>query len=138
ERAEEIETKQAKYLGQVGAVIQPVFAPLNFDLNASIALLTGFVAKEVVVATFGVLYSHGEEVDEESRGLRESLAASMTPLTAVAFMVFTLLYVPCLATIAVLYKETQSWKWTGFSIGLSLSLAYSLALMVTWFGGAFI
>ncbi|MBT5360184.1 MAG: hypothetical protein HOL04_00415, partial [Gammaproteobacteria bacterium] len=64
--------------------------------------------------------------------------ASMTPLTAVAFMVFTLLYVPCLATIAVLYKETQSWKWTGFSIGLSLSLAYSLALMVTWFGGAFI
>ena len=138
ERAEEIETKQAKYLGQVGAVIQPVFAPLNFDLNASIALLTGFVAKEVVVATFGVLYSHGEEVDEESRGLRESLAASMTPLTAVAFMVFPLLYVPCLATIAVLYKETQSWKWTGFSIGLSLSLAYSLALMVTWFGGAFI
>ena len=125
ERAEEIETKQAKYLGQVGAVIQPVFAPLNFDLNASIALLTGFVAKEVVVATFGVLYSHGEEVDEESRGLRESLAASMTPLTAVAFMVFTLLYVPCLATIAVLYKGTQSWKWTGFSIGLSLSLAYS-------------
>ena len=119
ERAEEIETKQAKYLGQVGAVIQPVFAPLNFDLNASIALLTGFVAKEVVVATFGVLYSHGEEVDEESRGLRESLAASMTPLTAVAFMVFTLLYVPCLATIAVLYKETQSWKWTGFSIGLA-------------------
>jgi len=117
ERAEEIETKQAKYLGQVGAVIQPVFAPLNFDLNASIALLTGFVAKEVVVATFGVLYSHGEEVDEESRGLRESLAASMTPLTAVAFMVFTLLYVPCLATIACSIRRRSHGSGLGFRLG---------------------
>jgi ferrous iron transport protein B len=136
QRIEEIETQQGKYLGQVGSVIQPLFAPLNFDLNASIALLTGFVAKEVVVATFGVLYSHGEEVDEENSGLRESLAASMSPLTAISFMVFILLYVPCLATIGVLYKETGSWKWTGFSIGLSLSLAYSLALMVNVLGGA--
>lgn len=137
ERAQEIEIQQGKYLGQVGSVIQPIFAPLGFDLNASIALLTGVVAKEVVVATFGVLYSHGDEVDEENTGLRESLAASMSPITAVAFMVFTLLYLPCLATIGVLYKETGSWKWTGFSIGLSLSMAYSLALMVNVFGGAF-
>ncbi len=138
ERAQEIEIQQGKYLGKVGSVIQPLFAPLDFDLNASIALLTGFVAKEVVVATFGVLYSHGDEVDEENTGLRESLAASMSPVTAVAFMVFTLLYVPCLATIGVLYKETQSWKWTGFSIGLGLGMAYSLALMVNVFGGAFL
>ncbi|MBT4300601.1 MAG: ferrous iron transport protein B [Gammaproteobacteria bacterium] len=138
ERAQEIEIQQGRYLGQVGSVVQPLFAPLNFDLNASIALLTGFVAKEVVVATFGVLYSHGEEVTEENRGLRESLAASMTPMTAIAFMIFTLLYVPCLATIAVLYKETQSLKWTAFSIGLSLTLAYSLALLATSVGGTFI
>jgi ferrous iron transport protein B len=138
ERAQEIEVQQGRYLGQVGSVVQPLFAPLNFDLNASIALLTGFVAKEVVVATFGVLYSHGEEVTEENRGLRESLAASMTPMTAIAFMIFTLLYVPCLATIAVLYKETQSLKWTAFSIGLSLTLAYSLALLATSVGGTFI
>ena len=138
ERAQEIEVQQGRYLGQVGSVVQPLFAPLNFDLNASIALLTGFVAKEVVVATFGVLYSHGEEVTEENRGLRESLAASMTPMTAIAFMIFTLLYVPCLATIAVLYKETQSLKWTAFSIGLSLTLAYSLALLAPSVGGTFI
>jgi len=62
----------------------------------------------------------------------------MTPMTAIAFMIFTLLYVPCLATIAVLYKETQSLKWTAFSIGLSLTLAYSLALLATSVGGTFI
>jgi ferrous iron transport protein B len=134
-RAQEIEIQQGRYLGQVGDVIQPLFSPLGFDLNASIALLTGFVAKEVVVATFGVLYSHGDEANEESRGLRDSLASSMTPVTAIAFMIFTLLYVPCLATIAVLYKETQSLGWTTFSIGLSLTLAYTLALLVTTFGG---
>ena len=87
------------------------------------------------MATFGVLYSHGDEANEESRGLRDSLASSMTPVTAIAFMIFTLLYVPCLATIAVLYKETQSLGWTTFSIGLSLTLAYTLALLVTTFGG---
>ena len=135
--AQQMETLQHRYLGQVGQVFQPVLEPLGFDLNISIALITGIVAKEIVVATFGVLYSEGE-TDEESTGLREKLRSSMAPLTAVAFMVFTLLYIPCMATIAVIYRETASFGWTCFSIGLSLSLGWSMAYLVILVGGFFI
>ncbi|MBF0470165.1 MAG: ferrous iron transport protein B [Gammaproteobacteria bacterium] len=135
EHLRQLETQQKRYLGQIGAVIQPIFAPMNFDVNASIALITGLVAKEVVVATFGVLYSHGEEVDEESGGLRESITSSMSMVTAIAFMFFTLIYVPCIATIGVLYRETKSLNWTAFSIVLSFSLAYFLAASVSFIGG---
>ena len=131
------ETQHQRYLGQLGAWIQPMFEPIGFDINASIALMTGFIAKEVVVATFGVLFAQGEEVDAENSGLRVSLAASMSPVTAAAFMIFTMFYIPCLATIAVIYKETESLKWTGFSILLSLSLAYSLSWLTSRTGNLF-
>ncbi len=133
-RSEAMEIQHGRYLGQLGGAIQPLFEPLEFDINASIALLTGVVAKEVVVATFGVLLAQGEETNEESEGLRRSLAASMSPVTAVTFMVFTLFYFPCLATLAVIYKETRSLQWTAFSVALSLSLAYTLALLTHLLG----
>lgn len=129
------EIQHKRYLGQIGEFIKPVFAPMNFDTNASIALLTGVVAKEIVVATFGVLYSHGDQVDENNTGLRDSIAGSMSMVTAISFMVFTLLYIPCMSTIAIMYRETQSWKWTGFSIVFSLGLAYTLAFSVSFIGG---
>ena len=129
------EVQHKRYLGQVGEFIRPVFSPLNFDTNASIALLTGIVAKEIVVATFGVLYSHGEEVDENHNGLRDSIAASMSMTTAISFIIFTLLYIPCMSTIAILYRETKSWRWTVFSVGFSLALAYVLAFSVAVIGG---
>jgi ferrous iron transport protein B len=132
------ETQHKSYLGQIGRFVQPVFAPLNFDTNASIALLTGVVAKEIVVATFGVLYAQGDEVDENTLSLRESIAGSMTALTAVSFMIFTLLYIPCMSTIAIMYRETQSYKWTGFSVVFSIALAYALAFAVTFFGELFV
>lgn len=135
--SQQMETLQHRYLGQIGQVFQPILEPLGFDLNISIALITGIVAKEIVVATFGVLFSEGE-TGEESTGLRDKLRNSMTPLTAVAFMVFALLYIPCMATIAVIYRETASLGWTVFSIGFSLCLGWTMAYLVTLVGGAFV
>ncbi|MFK5894951.1 MAG: ferrous iron transport protein B [Pseudomonadota bacterium] len=135
--AEHMEILQKRYLGQIGHFFEPVLKPLGFDLNASIALITGIVAKEVVVATFGILYSETDS-DEQSIGLREKLKKSLSPLTAVAFMVFTLLYIPCIATIAVMYKETGSLGWTSFSVGFSLLLAWFMAYLVIFFGGLII
>lgn len=134
-RERQQEAQHKSYLGQVGRFVQPVFAPMDFDINASIALLTGVVAKEIVVATFGVLYAQGDEVDENTLSLRESIAGSMSVVSAISFMIFTLLYIPCMSTIAIMYRETQSFKWTGFSVGFSLVLAYVLALAVSYFGG---
>jgi len=136
--AENMETLQNRYLGQVANIFTPVLEPLNFDLNTSIALITGIVAKEIVVATFGILYAEGEEEDEESVGLREKLRSSISVVTALAFMVFTLLYIPCMATIAVIYRETDSLGWTSFSVGFSLVLGWSLAYIVTLVGGVFV
>ena len=129
------EVQHKSYLGQIGGFVQPVFAPMNFDTNASIALLTGVVAKEIVVATFGVLYAQGDEVDENTLTLRESIGSSMSIVTAISFMIFTLLYIPCMSTIAIIYRETGSWKWTGFSVSFSIALAYVLAFAVSFFGG---
>ncbi|NOR51200.1 MAG: ferrous iron transport protein B, partial [Gammaproteobacteria bacterium] len=130
------ERQRQRYLGKLGSFIEPVFAPLGFNLESSIAILTGFVAKEVVVATFGVLYARGDEVTEGDMSLLESLRSSMTPLSAVAFMVFVLFYMPCFATLAMFYRESGSVGWTLFSVVLSLVVAYSLAFGVTVVGGA--
>ncbi len=128
--AQAAEEQEKRYLGQIGRTIQPIFEPLGFDWKGSIALLTGFVAKEIVVSTFGVLYNTGGEVDEESVTLREAMAGSMAPEVALAFMVFTLLYMPCLATIAVIRRETQSAGWTIFSIAMGLGIAWIMAWIV--------
>jgi ferrous iron transport protein B len=135
--AQQMETLQKRYLGQFAQIFTPVLEPLNFDLNTSIALITGIVAKEIVVATFGILYSEGE-ANEESIGLREKLKNNLSPITAIAFMIFTLVYIPCLATIAVMYRETGSFAWTSFSVGFSLVLGWVMAYFVTVLGGLII
>ncbi len=122
---------EKSFLGRLGHFIQPIFAPLGFDWRTSVAVLSGFVAKEIVVSTLGVLYASGADVNEESEALRRSLRASgMTPLGAYALMAFVLIYIPCLATVAVIRRETNSWKWTGFSIGYSLVLAWVVSFMI--------
>jgi ferrous iron transport protein B len=118
-------------LGRLGHFIEPIFAPLGFDWRTSVAVLTGFVAKEIVVSTLGVLYAAGADVNEESEALRRSLRASgMTDLGAYALMALVLIYIPCLATVAVIRRETNSWKWTGFSIGYSLVLAWVVSFLI--------
>jgi ferrous iron transport protein B len=122
---------ERSYLGRLGRVIQPVFAPLGFDWQTSVAVLSGFVAKEIVVSTMGVLYAAGSEGNEENEALRRALRASgMNPLGAYALMAFVLTYVPCLATVGAIRRETNSWTWTAFSIAYSLALAWVVAFAI--------
>jgi len=122
---------EASYAGKLGHVIEPVVKPFGADWRGGVALFFGFIAKEIVVGTFGVLYGTGE--DEEA--LTAKLQTAMTPLAAYAFMVVTLIYVPCVATIAAIKKETASWKWTSFAVGYGLALAWILATLIYQIGG---
>jgi ferrous iron transport protein B len=118
------------YMAIIGHWIQPIFAPLGWDWKAAVALMFGFVAKEIVVATYGALYGISG-ANEESMALRSQLQGAFTPVSAYAFMAFVLIYVPCLATIATIKSETGSWKWALFAIGYMMSLAYAVALIIT-------
>jgi ferrous iron transport protein B len=125
------ERVEKSYLGQIGKFLEPVFSPLGIDWRGSVAVLSGFVAKEIVVSTLGVLYAAGEEADEESEALQSALKRSgMTALSAYALMVFVLIYVPCLATVSTIRRETNSWKWALFSIGYSCCLAWVVAFVI--------
>jgi len=124
------EFQENSYLGRLGKTIAPILRPLGFDWKGGVALLTGFVAKEIVVSTFGVLYQVGQEEEEESESLRTAIRSTMTPLIGYGFMIFVLVYTPCLATVAAIRRETGSWGWTGFSVGYSLTLAWILAFMI--------
>ncbi len=116
---------QESYLGQVGTAIAPVFGPLGFgDWRASVALMTGFVAKEIVIGTFGTIYG------VEEGGLEAALQQHFTPLSAYSFLVFVLLYVPCMAVIAVIKRETNSWKWPLFTAAYTTAVAWIVAFIV--------
>lgn len=136
--AEMAETMKQRWIGRVGRLLEPLVAPLGFTWREGVALFSGFVAKEIVVSTYGVLFGVGENVSEESRGVIESLRHSgMTPRVALGFLIFTLLYTPCLATVAAIKRETASWKYTIFSIGYSFTLAWLLAFIVFQLGSVF-
>ncbi|WP_088832438.1 ferrous iron transport protein B [Paenibacillus tyrfis] len=114
------------FLQAIGSILSPVLAPLGFgNWQAGAALLTGFLAKEVVVSTMGIIYAAPDDA-----GLSGMISQFFTPLQAFSFMVFILLYVPCLATVGVIRKETGSARWTWFSIGYALAIAYVIALAV--------
>ncbi len=120
-------------LGRLGKAIAPVFEPIGIDWRGGISLLTGFVAKEIVVSTLGVL--HAVEAEADGDALRSALLRSgMSPLGALSMMVFVLLYVPCLATVATIRKETGSVAWTAFSVVYTTAAAW-LAAFVVYQGG---
>ena len=129
------ERAEKSYLGRVGFAVAPLFKPLGFGWQDTIAILSGIFAKEVVVASYAVIYAPAMGRHEGSLGLRAAVAASMTPVTSIAFMVFLLLYSPCLSTIAVIRRESGSWRWAGFSVGFSLCIAWLLALSIVTIGG---
>lgn len=111
--------------GYTGMLIKPIFQPLGFGYwQAAVALLFGAVAKEIVISTFATVYSVGAA---ELGGVLQSI---FTPLSAFAFMAMTLIYIPCIATIAVIKKETNSWRWAGFSVLYSLALGWIVAFMI--------
>jgi len=136
ENAMAAEQMEKSYAGRVGHAIAPFFKPLGFDWRSSIALLAGFAAKEVVVATYGTLYSMGETDPEETAPLREAIQDDplWTPLKAISFMIFCLLYIPCFVATVVFYKEAGSWKWTGFMVLYTTVLAW-VASFIVYQGG---
>ncbi len=120
------------YIGRIGSVISPLFKPAGFGFwQAAVALLFGILAKEVVVGTLGTLYSAGGE------NLMHTIKGVFTPLSGYAFMIMSLVYIPCVATIAAIKKETGSWKWTLFAILYSLILGWGLAVIVYQVGSFF-
>ncbi len=123
------EKAEKSFMGRIGKVVAPIFSPIGIDWRASVALLTGFVAKEIVVSTMGILYAADER--ENSEALKNALLSSgMTPSAALAMMVFVLLYMPCIATLAAIRRETASLKWMIFSISYSTLLAWGMAFLV--------
>jgi ferrous iron transport protein B len=106
-----------------------VFEPLGIEWRGGVALLSGFVAKEIVVSTLGVLYASGEN-EEEGALERALIASGMTPLSALSMMVFVLLYLPCFATTAAIRRETGSTRWMLFSITYSTAVAWLAAFLV--------
>lgn len=125
-----IKDPEESIIGAIGKAIAPIFAPLGFgDWRSSVALLTGFVAKEVVVATMGILHGVGGTGDNTTQ-LVTTLQASFTPLKAYAFMAFTLLYLPCVAAFATIKREMNSWKWTLFTVGYQTGIAWIVAFFI--------
>ena len=121
---------ERSYAGGIGHAIAPLLKPIGLgDWKIGTALFAGFGAKEVVVSTMGTLYSLGE-TDEESEALRGALKQDINQLRAYTFMVFVLLYVPCMAAVAVIKRETNSWGWAGFTVLYTTALAWVVSLVV--------
>ena len=119
---------QESILGMIGSAIAPVFAPLGFSTwQAGIAILTGLVAKEVVVSTFTTLGGLEEDDEEGTIALVHDL---FTPLSAYSFMAFCLLYVPCFAAIGAIKQETNSWRWPLIMCAITLVTAYIVAFLI--------
>ena len=119
---------QESVLGMIGSAIAPIFAPLGFSTwQAGIAILTGLVAKEVVVSTFTTLGGLEEDDEEGTISLVHDL---FTPLSAYSFMAFCLLYVPCFAAIGAIKQETNSWRWPLIMCAITLVTAYIVAFLI--------
>lgn len=117
------------WVGRLGQFISPVFKPLGFgDWTFSIALIFGFVAKEVIIGTLGTLHGVGDGV------LAATLPQTVTPLGALSFLFFVLLYVPCAATIAAIKKESNSWLFVTLQVLTSLGVAWGVAFLIYHFG----
>ena len=129
-----VEDLNNSVLAKIGGVIAPIFAPLGWgDWKAAVAAVTGLIAKENVVGTFGVLYGFGE-VAEDGAEIWGSLATSYTAIAAYSFLVFNLLCAPCFAAIGAIKREMNSAKWTWFAIGYQTIFAYTVALAIYQIG----
>ena len=122
------------YMSMIGKAIAPVMHPLGLNWRATIGIITSIPAKELVVSTLGVLYSSDSE-----ENLQESIAASgdFTPRSAAAFLVFILLFFPCIATVAAIAEETRSRKWALFSVVYNTAVAWIAGYLVYTIGGLF-
>jgi ferrous iron transport protein B len=117
------------YLGQLGKVSEPFFAPLGFDWKMSVAIETGIAAKEVVVSTLGVLYSLGDEVDENNDSLLQQIQQNIPFASAVAFIFFIMIYLPCFAASIVFAKESGSYKYLAYLFVFTTSVAWIISFL---------
>ena len=133
-----VEDMDNSILAAIGSAICIIFAPLGFgDWKATVATITGLIAKENVVATFGVLYGGLEEVAENGDEIWGAVAQNFTQLSAYSFMIFNLLCAPCFAAMGAIKREMNSPKWTCIAIGYMCVFAYAIALIVYQIGGIF-
>ena len=132
------EDMDQSYLAGIGSAASTIFAPQGFDTwESGAAIVTGIMAKEAVVSTMGILYgtdelsTEDEDIEESASTLMEtSLGGAFTPLAALAFMVFTQLYTPCMTALGTIKKETQSWKWMAFAFAYTFAVAWVVSLIV--------
>ena len=128
------EQQENSYIGQIGKAMEPVIEPLGFDWKLGIGILSGVGAKELVVSTLGVLYTNDAEADAVSLAER----IPITPLVAFCYMVFVLIYFPCIATIVAIKQESGSWKWALFTAVYTTLLAWVMAFAIYRIGGLFV
>ena len=119
------------YLGKTGQFIEPLFAPLGFDWKMSVALVSGLAAKEVVISTMGVLYSLGGEVDETSSALMETIKNTIPLKVAIGYILFIMIYNPCLAATVVFGKEAGGFKYIVYLFLMTTFVAYIVAYIGT-------
>lgn len=135
EHSRRITHQENSYIGRLGKFIEPVMRPLGFDWKISVSLLSGMAAKEIVISTMGVLYT-GDSEDQQS--LQHRLKAEtytngepiFTPLVVAGFLLFVLIYFPCVASVVAIKEESHSWKWALFSVIYSTGLAWLVAMIV--------
>ena len=122
----------------MGRALEPVMAPLGFDWKMSAGIVTAFAAREVIISTFGILYSVGDDADETSIALRERLQADtyedgrtvFTPLVALSLLVFFVFALQCMSTLAIARRETGTWRWPAVMWLYMTALAYLFSLLV--------
>ncbi len=131
---EKAESVRYSAIGRIGRFIEPALKPLGFDWRASVSLVTGFVAKEIVVSSMGVLYAVSDETVGATESLQEKIAEYFTPVTAFAFMMFVLLYTPCIVALLTVIRELHSWKWSVFSLVYQIGLAWIVTFAVYQIG----
>lgn len=125
--------------GRIGHAIEPLIAPLGFDWRIGVGLVASFAAREVLVSALGQVYALGSDVDPDSPALRDALLANadpatgrarFTPLTGISLMVFFVLAMQCMSTIAIVRRETNSWRWPIIQLIYMNGLAYAVSLLV--------
>ena len=147
--SKESERQEKSYIGQLGHAIEPVISPLGFDWKMGVSIITGLAAKEIVVSSMGILYQADLKADENSNSLKDELRAQthnsgdlkgqkvFTPLVSFAFMLFVLIYFPCVAVIAAIKKES-SWGWAVFTMVYTTAIAWLVAFATYQIGSLFV
>lgn len=139
EELSRVDQQEQSYIGRIGRAIEPVFRPQGFDWKLDVGLISGIGAKEIVASSMGILYHNDDVVEEGSEesysNLRKQMVADgITPLSSYCFLLFVLLYFPCIATIAAIKGETGSWKWASFAAVYTTALAWIVSAVVYQIG----